>query len=71
LPPYLQLAISWRQEALSLASVQGGLRRTLTYRSAKAEKDAPVLKRMAELSALYPLLRDNLDEKSGNQGENG
>ena len=30
LPSYLQFAISWRQEALSLAPVQGGLRRMLT-----------------------------------------
>jgi putative transposase len=29
-------------------------RSALRYRSVKAEKDAPVLKRMAELSALYP-----------------
>jgi putative transposase len=29
-------------------------RSALHYRSVKAEKDAPVLKRMAELSALYP-----------------
>jgi len=40
-----------QRRACTLAGVG---RSALRYRSAKAEKDAPVLKRMAELSALYP-----------------